>query len=217
MKLHMKRQMMPTSWPIERKGKTWVVKPISNIKKGIPILIILRDILKIAQNRKEVKRALHLKKIILNNKLVKDEKMNAVLFDVISIIPLKKYYKINFTEKGKFSLEEINEEESYFKISKVINKKVLRGKKIQLNLSDGRNILSDIKCKVNDSIIFNLKEKKIEKCLELKENSNAIILEGKHKGKKGKIVYVDLKNKKVTLNIKDDKKEITIKQLMVIK
>ena len=56
---HLKRQNISKNWPIARKGNTFVVKPLS--KKGIPLLIVLRDLLKIAQTREEVKTAIQRK------------------------------------------------------------------------------------------------------------------------------------------------------------
>lgn len=215
---HLKIQKIPKNWPIPRKGHAYIVRPNFNINKGIPILIIIRDILKIAQNRREVKRAIHLKNILLNNKTIKNEKNSAVLFDIITIVPSKKHYKTILSESGKFKLEEIKGKETDYKIAKVINKKTLKNKKVQLNLSDGKNFISDLKCNVNDSVLINLKDKKIDKCLELKEKAKIIIFAGKHSGKKGVIEKIDLERKMVKMNTDKTKKRINvlIKQLMVI-
>ncbi len=212
---HLKRQQSPKSWPVERKGTKYLVKP-KGVANGIPMLIVLRDMLKIAQNRKEVKRAINMKNVLLNKKLIKDEKSSAVLFDTISIIPTKKNYRVTFSDKGKFQLDEIKESETNQKIAKVINKKVLKGKKTQINLSDGRNFLSDLKCNVNDSVLINLKEKKIEKCLPLKEKSNIFVFEGKHVGKQGTIEKIIPEQKMVEVDVNDSKINILIKQLVVV-
>lgn len=213
---HLKRQKVPKKWPIERKGSTYVTKPNFNTEEGLPILIILRDILKVGQNKKEIKRIIHQRKILINSKIVKDEKNNMLLFDVLNILPTNKYYRLILSDKGKFHLDEIKENEANKKIAKIINKTILKGKKVQLNLSDGRNFLSDIKCKVNDSVLINLKERKIEKCLPLKEKAKVIIFAGKHTGVNGEIITFNLEEK--TAKIKSENKEsnILIKQLMVI-
>jgi len=215
--MYLKRQQAPKNWPIARKGTKYVVRPSSGIQKAIPILIVLRDILKIAQNRKEVKKAIHMKKILLNNKIIIDEKIPCFLFDVIKIANTKNCYRINLSENGKFKVEEIKESESNYKISKILGRKVIKGKKIQINLSDGRNFLSDIKCKTNDSVLIDLEKKKIEKCLSLKEKSEAILYLGKYAGKKGIIEKIDLKNKTVELRVNKERNNVLIKQLMVIK
>ncbi|MCX6746846.1 MAG: S4 domain-containing protein [Candidatus Pacearchaeota archaeon] len=213
---HLMRQEVPRNWPIKRKGSTYVVKPNFNINKGIPVLIILRDLLKLAQTRKEAKKIIHLRQVLVNERKIKDEKNNVLLFDTINVIPLNKCYRLELSEKGKFYLKEINKTETEKKISKIINKKSLRGKKIQLNLSDGRNSLSEVKCNINDSVLINLKEGKIEKCLPLKEKAEVIVFAGKHSGKKGVINKLNLKDKTAEIKIEDREINILINQLMVV-
>ena len=214
--MYLKRQKVPKNWPIHRKGTKYVVRPNSSIHKGIPILVILRDILKVAQNRKEVKKALHLKQILLNNKVVKDEKNNVLLFDTITIVPSKKSYKVTLSGKGKFQIEEIKESEANRKITKIVDKKTLKGKKTQLNLIDGRNFISNLKCNVNDSVLINFKDKKLEKCLPLKEKGKVIIFEGKHSGERGIINKISSDKKMADLSEKGKKVNVLIKQLMVV-
>ena len=213
---HLKRQEVPKNWPIPRKGTAYVVKPLSELSSSIPLLIILRNILNVAKNRREVKRSIHLTQILLNTKKVKDEKASLSLFDTPSIIPLKKNYRVELSEKGKFEIKEIKEGESNYKIAKITDKRTLRGKKTQLNLSDGRNFLSTIKCAVNDSGVINLKEGKIEKCLPLKENSRALVIAGKHAGETGVIRSIDKERKMVSLESKDASVNVLIKQLIII-
>ncbi|MEN7982011.1 MAG: 30S ribosomal protein S4e [Nanoarchaeota archaeon] len=210
---HLKRQMVPKNWPVPRKGTTFVVRPISG---KIPILVVLRNILKIAQNRKEVKKSLHANNILINGKAVKEDKIGVSLFDVVTIVPSKKNYRIELKQNGKFKIEEVDEKEANKKISKIVNKKILKGKKIQLNLNDGNNILSDIKCDTNDSVILDLKTKKIIKCLELKEKANVVIFAGKHAGKKGVIEKLKLERKMASVKSGEDKINVLIKQLVVI-
>jgi small subunit ribosomal protein S4e len=213
---HLVRQEIPKKWPIERKGSAYIVRPQFNLKEGMPLLIILREIMSLAQNRREAKKIIHANHIIVNGKIANDEKTNILLFDTLNIIPLKKAYRLNLTEKGKFFLEEIKEIEAEKKISKIINKTVLKGKKTQLNLSDGRNFLSDIKGNTNDSVLINLKQGKIEKCLPLKENSNIIVFSGKHVGKTGKIIELNQERKMAKINSNNEEFNILINQLMVV-
>lgn len=213
--MHLKLQEAPKSWPIKRKGTTYVVKPKFNMSKGVPILILIRDVLKLASNRKEVKRIINEKKILLNEKPVRDEKNSALLFDTLTLVPAKKNYRVELSEKGKFKLEEIKETEAKEKFAKIIGKKTLKQKKIQLNLSDGRNFLSDIKCNTNDSVLINFKSKKIEKCVPLKEKAKIVVFEGKHIGKKGVISKIN-ENKMAEVEVNGEKVNILIKQLMAV-
>lgn len=213
---HLSRQEKPKKWPIEKKGTTYLVSPNSNTKEGMPLLTILRDVLKVADNRKEVKAMIHERQVLVNEKPSTDEKHTVLFFDTMKIIPLKKNYRMELTEKGKFELKEIPENEAARKITKIVNKKILKGKKTQLNFGDGRNILSDINCKMNDSAVINFKENKIEKCLPLKEKARVIVFAGKHAGKTGEIENLNLEDKTAKVKTKEKEISILINQLMVV-
>lgn len=212
---HQKRQSVPKNWPIARKGTAFVVK--SNHGNGVPILVVLRDMLKFAKNRKEVKIALNTKTVLINQKEVLNDKNAVCLFDTITIIPSKINYRMSLSNKGKFELIEIKEKDAQEKTTKVNNKKTLKGKRVQLNLSDGYNVISDIKCNVNDSVIVSLKDKKIISCLELKEKAQAIIIAGKHAGATGNIVAIDKVRKIVEIDSNGVKINALIKQIMITK
>jgi small subunit ribosomal protein S4e len=215
MSRHLKRQKVPKNWPIPRKGTKYIIKPSFGLSNGVPLLVLLRDMLKIAQNRKEVKKVIHQKDILINGLPAKSEKTNVQLFDKITIVPSKTYYKLNLSSKGKFDIEKIKEPDANQKVAKIINKKILKGKKVQLNLNDGRNYLSDIKCNVNDSVSIDFKKKKIAKCLPLKENAKIIVIAGKHSGERGTLKKVKPERKMVTLNVGSKQVNILIKQVMV--
>ena len=213
---HLMRQEAPKKWPIGRKGPAYIVRPSFSADQGVPLLIILRDLLKLAQNRKEVKKIIHLKQVLVNGRFARDEKENVLFFDTIKIIPMKNNYRIEISDSGKFYLKEITDSEADKKISKVVNKKILKGKKVQLNLNDGRNFLSDIKCEVDDSVIINLKDRKIEKSIPLKEKANIVVFAGKHLGKKGELISFNSEEKTARININGKEINILIKQIMAI-
>lgn len=217
MKKHMKRQKVPKKWGIQRKGKKYVVRPSSNLSSGVPLLIALREMIGVAKNRKEVKRALQLGNVLLNGKKTNDEKKPILLFETIKIVPSKKNYRLNLSANGKFILEEISEKEADLKISKIIGKKILKGKKEQLNFLDGRNFLSNMKCEMGDSAVINLKEKKIQSHIPLKEKSDVVVFSGKHSGKKGKITQIKKENKTAELDTGKEKINVLIKQIIAVK
>jgi len=217
---HLKREQSPKQWPIKRKGTAYLVKPSYSTEQGLPILLIMRDVLKLARTRREVRKALNAKQVLLNDKEVFDERNNAVLFDVVTIKSAdgktRKNYKIIMGTNKKFGVEEISDEEAGKKVSKVVNKTTLKGKKTQINLSDGRNFISDLKCKVNDSVLIDLKNRKIEKALPLKENAKVMVFAGKHAGETGTIKEIEDKNKIAEIESEGKIINILIKQLMVL-
>ena len=216
--MYLKRQKVPKTWPTERKGTKYVVSPNSNADKGIPILVVVRDILKMAQNRKEVKRAIHSQQILINDKKTKDDKNAVLLFDLVTILSadkkIRKKYRLELSDKKKFIMVDVPEETDS-KIAKVIDKKTLKGKKTQINLSDGRNFISDVKCNVNDSIVVDLKDNKIKECLPLEVGSPAMVFEGKHLGMKGIIKGINPQN--IVISSGKEEINVLIKQLMVLK
>mgnify|MGYP001581406078 FL=1 len=201
--MHITRHNTSKIWPIPRKGTKYLVVPSRGKNTSIPLLVAMREMLGIVKTRKELKKILNEKKIKVNGSPIREDKTSLALFDVISISCLNKNYKVTFSEKGKFALEEIKDAETANKICKIIGKKMLNGKKIQINFNDGRNLISKEAVKIGDSAVINFKEKKIEKILPVKEKSKIIVIKGKHLGEIGEIAKVD-GNK---LIIKDKTKE----------
>src|SRR3989344_1807983 len=197
--MHLKRPNTNKMWPISRKGTKYLVVPSHSKNNGIPLLVILRDVLKIVKTRKELVKILREGKILVNDEKLRDESRTLVVFDSIGIPSLNKYYKFNFSDTGKVSFDEINEKESHSKISKLSNKKILKKGVTQLNFGDGRNILS--------------KEKKSVKILPISEKSKVMIIGGKHRGEKGVIESV---GEKILIKSKESKFEIGKNEIMII-
>lgn len=214
--MYLKRQEVPKNWPITRKGTKYVVKPGFDFNNGVPLLILLRDFLKIVNTRNEAKKAINSKSIIINGKNARNDRESVRIFDTLGLIPSKAYYRLSLTDSGKFTLNKIKEEEANSKVCKVIGKKTLAGKKIQLNLIDGRNILSDIKCKTHDSVLVSFKDGKIIKCLPLSEKAKIQVFAGKHSGKVGVINKIDFGKKIVEMKNQEGLFNVLIKQFIVI-
>ena len=178
----------------------------------MPLLFILRDLMKISQNKKETKKILSSEKVRVNGKIVRDVNFPLTLFDTLTIE--NKNFRIKI-KNNKFDFSEIKEFENN-KIVKVIGKKILHGNKIQINLSDGRNILTKEKINVGDSTLINLTDNKIEKVFSLKTGAKAIVLSGKHISKEGKIESVDENRGLCLLDVGDKKINVKIDNLMVL-
>lgn len=214
--MHLKRHKSPKNWPIKRKGTKYVVRPNFNSTTGLPVLVLLRDVLELAKTRKEVKKALNEKQVLLNHRPISDEKNAALLFDVISILPSNKHYQLGMSEFGKFNVKEIKSTEANEKVAKILDKKIIKGKKVQINLSDGNNFLYEGKFNINDSAVIDLKARKISKIIPFKENVKAVVFAGKHSGKEGIIESIDKEKKMVGLKLNGDKINILIKQIIAI-
>lgn len=211
---YIKRQNISKTWPIMRKGTKYVVMPSHAKKQGIPLLIIMRDILEFVKTRKELKKIIYEEKVLVNGKIVREENLALVLFDNLSLPLLKKNYKLTLGENKKIKLDEIKGIEAGKKISKVIGKKILKGNKTQINLLDGRNLLTDEKIKVGDSVLVKIADKKIEKVLPIKEKSEILVIRGKHIGKIGKIEKVE--EDEIIFGFGKDKIKIKEEEIIVL-
>jgi small subunit ribosomal protein S4e len=206
--MYMKRQTVNKSWPIARKGTKYLIVPSHEKKNGIPILIILRELLKIAGNRKEVKKILNQGLVSVNGKVIRKENLSILPFDLLKIG--EKDYELSFSNKGKFTVKETKRKE---RVLKVVDKRTIKKKKIQLNLLYGKNIITDKKVNVGESVV--LDEKKVVKVLPIEKGKSVVVFAGKYKGREGKIDKIE--NKIATISYEDKKINVPIKNVMVIK
>jgi small subunit ribosomal protein S4e len=189
MSRHQKRVTVPVSWPIARKTHAWVAKtspgPHSSAD-SMPLVMVIRDMLKLVDNAREAKRALYEGKVLVDGKVQKDYKLPVGIFDVISV-PLKnQQYRVLKDEKGMFYLS-LLEAGAVRKLARIENKTVIKGKKQQLNLSDGSNKLVEGEFKVGDSLVLSLPEKNIEERIGFEVGNLAMVVGGKHTAQTGKI------------------------------
>lgn len=189
MSRHQKRVTIPVSWPIARKTKKWVAKTSPgphNALDSIPLLTVIRDMLKIADNAREAKRILYEGKVLVDGRVQKDYKLPIGIFDVVSIPMLNQNYRMLKDARGMFYMS-LLEPGNVRKLARIENKTVQKGKKQQLNLSDGSNKLAEGEFKAGDSLVLSIPDKSIEDRIEFKVGNLAMVVGGKHTGQIGKI------------------------------
>ena len=190
-KNHLKRLKVPRTWSIPRKSRTWITKPNPGphkIENSLPLNVILRDILKYAKTTKEVKSILNKKDILIDKIPRKDHKIPVGLFDILEIPRINERFIILLDRKGRIHPIKITEKQAEIKYSKIIDKKVLKGNKVQINLYNGNNLISENKdYKVNETLVINLKDKKVLNSLKFEKGAIAYIISGKHAGNSGEI------------------------------
>jgi len=177
-------------------------------------LIVIRDVLGEVRTRKEAKKVLQEGLILVDNKIIKDEKFNVGLFSRIYIKKLEKTFTLYLTKKGKLNVREIDKERASKKYCKIIGKKILKGFKTQINLYDGKNLIVDKKdVKVGDSAVLDLNKNKIIDYLKLDKGAFVFIIGGKHIGSIGKISEVD---EKISVMIDNKNFKISKENVFVI-
>ncbi|NCO11533.1 hypothetical protein CO038_04025 [Candidatus Pacearchaeota archaeon CG_4_9_14_0_2_um_filter_39_13] len=192
--MHLKRTEVRKIVPIERKGTKYVARASNNSRKGIPVVIAIRDMLKLARNVKEVRLMVADKLLKLNGRDVRDYKEGISIFNILEA---DKRYKLTLMKTGRFTLEETKEES---RIAKVINKKIMKKGLVQINLHDGTNVLSKEKIKVGDSVELDFKNN-IKKILPLEKGKEVFVMSGRSMGNRGKIKEVE--NKKIRVQLEE--------------
>lgn len=156
----------------------------------MPLVVVLRDILKLADKSKEIKQVLHEGKVLVDGRIRKDHRYIVGMFDIVSVPALNANYRVIIGENGKFKLVPVSD--ATLKILKIVNKTSVKGGKIQLNLHDGTTMLASNDYKSKDSIIIKLPERSIDQHLSYGVGSLAVVTEGKHAGEIGKIKQINV-------------------------
>jgi len=207
---------MPKSWPVSVKKEKFIIRPSPGphpLKRCIPLQLVLRDILGIAETASEARKILNMGKVFVDKKVRKKPKFPVGLMDLIEIPDTGKHYRVSVNGKGIF-IEEIKAAEANSKLCMITGKKTLKGGAEQLNLHDGRNLLTGKEkggYSVHDTIEISLPENKIIKHYRLEKGSPAFIFSGKNIGLKGVITEVKTRKsmtEKSTVAIKSADKEI---------
>ena len=223
---HLKRLPAPTFWPIHKKEFKWVIKPKPgpHMKdRSFPLLLILREILGLAKNRKEAKRILSENHVKIDGVIRKKDTFSIGLMDVLDIPIIKKSYRILPMRRRGLGLHVIDGEEKDFKLCKIMNKTVVKGGISQLNLHDGRNILlrksdpekitEDI-LKTHDVLKIDVPNYQILDHLSFDVGVFAIVENGKNIGRWGEIIDIEKKEARrpsiVTLKDSNDDQFKTI-------
>lgn len=192
--MYQTRQAASTKLPIQRKGTKYVARALSHVQNSVPVVIAVRDMLKLARTAREVKKMINEKKLRINGKPANDYRDSICLFNIFEA---DKIYRLSLLRTGKFTFEELNKIEN--RLCKVTGKKIVKNRKIQLNLHDGTNVLTDKKnIMVGDSVYLDLKNKIIE-YVPLDKVRKIFVVKGKHIGLKGVIESINNNETKIKL------------------
>jgi small subunit ribosomal protein S4e len=235
MSKHLKRLASPRTWIIPRKKETWVVKASPGphpIDRSLPLILVIRDFLKIANINAEARRIIGNGEILVDGRVVRSYKYPVGLMDVISIPNLNLQYRVLLNRRGKLEFVKISKEEAKFKLARIENKTTVAKGKIQLNLHDGRNILlKKNKYNSGDVLKLSIPDQKVQTCYTFEAGNISMLIGGHHVGELATIArYEEIKNPKPNIvyfdgfsTIKDyvfligqEKPEITMPDINVI-
>jgi small subunit ribosomal protein S4e len=198
----LKRKPAPRFWPIHRKEGVWIVRPSSgphSLEKCLPLLLVLRDILEVAETRKEAKKIISQGNVYVNGIVRSKDDFPVGLMDVISMPAMNKFYRVLPSHKGLF-LSPISQEEANFTLFRVEDRTIVKKGTSQIALHDGSNMLSkvegtetpsDVVYETFATLKLGLPEKQVLDQLKTKKGNMAVITGGKNIGKQGKIVEIE--------------------------
>lgn len=190
-KRHVKPHALSRAVKLHRKSFPWVSKVMPGphpAELAIPLRLLLRDYLNLTKNSKESDKVISDGKILVDGKVRREPKFAVGFMDVVQLPAMNKSYRVLLDYKGRLVLNEISGEESSVKLCKVRGKQILKGKKIQLTLHDGKNLAGDLgSFKPGDVVKLGLPDQKVIERLSMDVGSFAFITDGANTGKVGKI------------------------------
>ena len=182
----MKRITAPRSWPVPRKTNIWIAKPSPGphgIEESMPLVVVLRDILGVADTAKEVKRILRNRDVLVDGRVVSDYEFPVGLMDVVSMPKMNQHYRMLLDRNGKFRPVQVPEGKQSWKLCRIEGKTTVPGGKTQLNLHDGRNLLvPKDSYAVGDVIKLEVPSQKVLDTYKLAKGSTALITSGSNVG-----------------------------------
>jgi small subunit ribosomal protein S4e len=191
MSKHQKRLSVPNSWPVERKTATFTVKAGAGPhgESGVPLLIVLRDVLGYADNRKEARYALNEDNVLINGKAVSDEERPVGMFDILAFTQREEYYRVFPGEGGRLALTAIEPDAAESKLGKIVNKTNVAGGDVQLGLHDGETLIVEDGDDYSggDSIVVDNEESDVIAHFEYEEGALVTAVEGAHAGEIGTV------------------------------
>jgi len=199
---HLKALVAPAFWPILRKEYKWTVKPSPgphSIERCIPLLILVRDVVKYAKTGREARRLIAEGNFKIDGRIRRNYKYPVGVMDTVEIPKTGETYRVVPVPTKVLGLVKITPEEARVKPCRIENKTTVKNGHIQLNLHDGRNVLikvSDPKNPVEDAydtlgtVLVSLEDNKILDYVPLEKGVLAIVIGGRNVGRVGKIVDI---------------------------
>lgn len=200
MTFRLKRRAAPRSWTIPRKGTKWIKRPAPGPHaqdESIPLLLVLRDIRKVAQSTREARVLLGRGAVQVDGRAVHDLDRGVGLMDTLAFgTPPQDHFRVLKDRRGKLVLIPIPAPESTLKIGRIRFKHTVPGGKVELTLHDGRNLLvpPDSPYRVGDSLKIHLPDQKVLTHLPLGPGQLAYVAGGTHVGELARVERVEVTN-----------------------
>lgn len=186
----LKRQLAPRFWQVNRKSVRFILNtmPGPHTRKfSYPIGVVLRDLLHVCSNIREVKRSLNKGLISVDGKMIRHPNFPIGLMDTLEIKPSNQSYRFVPSNGIPLFPIKINSDEKNLKLEKIKSKVTSKENLYQYCLHDGRTFLSKESYNVNDTCLVDLPKFGIKNHVQLKEGCTVIVTRGENAGNIGKV------------------------------
>lgn len=193
---HQKRLAVPNSWPVERKTNTFTVKAGAGPhgEAGVPLVVLLRDVLGYVDSTKEARYALNNDSVLVNGDAISDEQRPIGMFDILAFPERGEFFRVFPDEGGRLALTSVDEDAAGSRLGKITNKAVVTGGDVQLTLHDGTNVRvdADTPYDTKDSIVVDNESKEVVAHFEYEEGALVTAVAGQHAGRIGEVDDIDV-------------------------
>lgn len=193
---HRKRLSAPTSWPVERKTNVFTVKAGGGPhgEAGVPLLILLRDVLGYVESAREADYALNQDMVLVNGTAVSDPQRPIGMFDIVAFTEREEYYRVFPDEGGRLALTPIDAAAAESKLGKITGKKQIPGGETQLTLHDGQTLVVEDASEygAGDSLVVDNEDGSIVAHFPYEEGALVTAVDGQHAGDIGEIEAINV-------------------------
>lgn len=199
--MHLKRLAAPKVLKIPRKQYKFIPAPKPGrhpLEASIPLTVIIRDLLNVAETYSEAKKIIHLGKVLVDGEVIREHRFAVGLMDVVTIPSLGKSFRVVPRFGRGLELLEIGEEEARIKPCQVKRKQHVKNGHIQFTLHDGRNIQYPSgspeahSVKTGDTFLIELPGGSVRGFFKRVEGSYCLITAGSRMGLHGRLIAMDV-------------------------
>ena len=219
----LKRQLSPRFWQVSRKSSRFILNtmPGPHTRKfSYPIGVVLRDLLHICSNVREVKKSLNKGLVTVDGKMIRHPNFPVGLMDTVEIKPSNEFYRFVPSDGLPLLPIKISANEKNLKLEKIKSKVSSKKNTYQYRLHDGRTFLSEESYNVNDTCLIELPKFGIKNHVQLKDGCSVIVTRGENAGNIGKVEEIKAGSfslpKRVLVSIGEKTVELPIDIVMAV-
>lgn len=192
-KNHLKARAAPRTWNISRKTNTFVTRPNPGSQKldlTLPLDLVLR-VLGVAQTRKDINFLLKNTEVLVNGTRRHDRRFGVGFQDIVSVASANVYAVLSMDDHGRLTPEHVKADATATKLAQVKKTTAVKGGKLALHTTDGRNIAVTKSYARGSTVQIDLSKNAVKHVYAVEPKAHVILTSGKHRGKRGTIESID--------------------------